>query len=234
MKSKIVLPLAIIMGLVTTFLFYNYMKAIDENVKQNNNMVDIVVANKEIKKNQRISSDMLSIIQVPEKGVHPNTIKTISEAEGKYTTADIAQGEALVSHRLLHEKEESLFISRKIKEGYRAVSVGVNIVQSVSNLIEPEDTVDVIFSETFQNGQTTSVSTQTILQNVRVLAVGRRMIESTPGEEYVEYTSVTLELNQWDAVTLVNAKERGNIQLILHSRVIPPKEAESNATKSNQ
>ena len=32
-------------------------------------------------------------------------------------------------------------------EGYRAVTVGVNINQSVSNLIEPEDEVDVILTK---------------------------------------------------------------------------------------
>ncbi|WZL72722.1 Flp pilus assembly protein CpaB [Clostridiaceae bacterium 35-E11] len=224
MKSKFILVLAIIMGFITTLLFYNYMKSVDTTKNINNHLKDIVIAKQSIQKNQQISSDMITIAQVPEMGLPPGTIKTLSDATGKFATADIAPKEPLLSHRLSSEKEESIFVSRKVRDGYRAVSVGVNFVQSVSNLIEPEDWVDVIFSEVQPRvGDYTPVRTEIILEKVRVLAVGRKMLESTPEDTYVEYSSVTLELNQSDVIKLVNAKERGNIQLILHSRVIPSK-----------
>lgn len=230
MKSKLVLFLAIIMGLMTTFLFYNYMKAYDQAAIVNSNMTEVVVAKEQIKKNQKISSSMIMLAQVPSNGVHPQAIRDLSEVEGSYALADVAPKEVLLTHRLGSKSEESIFVSKKIQQGYRAVSVGLNYVQSVSNLIEPEDYVDVIFNETPPQGQNQNmVTSHILLSKARVLAVGRRMLETTAGEEYVEYTSVTLELRPEDSIKLVNASERGSIQLILHTRIIPEKEASTNA-----
>jgi pilus assembly protein CpaB len=220
MRTKIILVLAVIMGFITTVLFYNYMKKFDHEAVVSEQMAQIVSAKQAIRKNQKITADMLAMTPVPQAGVHGGTVQNSADVVGKYATAHIEPGEPILRHRIMQENEESLFVSRKIKEGYRAVSVGVNFVQSVSNLIEPEDYVDVIFSE--QDPVSREVKTELILQKVRVLAVGRRMLEPDSGAEYVEYNSATLELKSTDTVKLVNADERGNIQLVLHSRIIPP------------
>jgi len=234
MKSKIVLFLAIVMGLITTYFFYNYMKAYDQAAVVNTNMTEIVVAKQDIKKNQKISQGMVMPAQVPSSGVHPQAVRNPSEVEGMYALADITANEPLLTHRLGNEKEENLFVSRKVQQGYRAVSVGLNFVQSVSNLIEPEDWVDVVFTEPPPKGMDQlQINTVLLLSKARVLAVGRRMLETTPEEPYVEYTSVTLELKPEDAVKLINASEKGNIQLILHTKVIPAKEASDNASQSS-
>ena len=53
-----------------------------------------------------------------------------------------------------------------------------------------------------------------------VLAVGRKMVAATSEEEeYVEYTTVTLEVKPEDAVKLVNAAEKGNIHFTVHSKI---------------
>jgi len=221
MKSKLIFIVAIVMGIITTALFFQYMKKFDQQAIMEENMVDVVAVSKTIPPNRRITSDMLQIVTVPKMSVHEHTIYEIEDAVGKYTTAQIEANEVLLKHHIQSEKEETIFVSKKVKEGYRAVSVGVNFVQSVSNLIEPEDYVDVIFSEVIklENNQT-RVDSKQLLSNVRVLAVGRRLVDSTKTEEpYVEYSSVTLELKPADAVKLVNASERGSIQLTLHTKI---------------
>lgn len=229
MKSKLLLTLAIIMGLATTYLFYNYMQEYDKASVASSTMTEIVVAKQDIKKNQQISKDMLMLSQVPSMGIHPQALRDPSMAEGMYALTDLASNEVLLSHHLGNEKDEELFVSKKVQQGYRAVSVGLNFVQSVSNLIEPEDWVDVIYSEPPpKNSQEQKSSTTLLLSKARVLAVGRRMLEATSKESYVEYTSVTLELKPEDAIKLVNASENGNIQLILHTRVLPAKGAYDN------
>ncbi|MCD8508824.1 MAG: Flp pilus assembly protein CpaB [Bacillus sp. (in: Bacteria)] len=162
---------------------------------------------------------------VPETAFFQQSITSKEELEGLFVTADMEMGEAFLSHRVQSEKEENLFISRKIKEGYRAVSVAVNYVESVSTLVEPEDIVDVIFSEMNEiaekddkNKRETVVS-RVLLENIRVVAVGRRMNELTSPENHVEYSTVTFELKPEDAVKLINATERGEIHLMLKSRI---------------
>jgi len=222
MRAKIILLVAIAMGLVTTFLFFNYMKKYNVVTTANETMVEVVAAKTEIKKNQTIVSGMLEMIQVPKLGVHPEALKSLAEAEGKLAESNIGQGEVILSYRIKSEKDESQFVSRKVTEGNRAVSVGVNFVQSVSNLIEPEDLVDVIYTPPAKDKEVLPVSVL-LLEKVRVLAVGRRMVETDKENPYAEYSSVSLEVKPQDEVRLVNADESGTISLVLHSRPVSEK-----------
>jgi pilus assembly protein CpaB len=212
--------MALVMGSITTFLFFNYMKKFDEAKIVNQNMIDVVVANGKILENERITNEKVKVIKIPSKGLHAQSIKNTNEAVGKYATAEIESGEVLLGHRIKSSKDEIVFVSRKIKEGYRGVSVGVNFIQSVSNLIEPGDTVDVISNEVLKEGNRNIVKTVQILSKVNVLAVGRKMVTVKEEEEkYAEYSSVTLELLPEDAIKVVNFSERGNIQLTIHSKI---------------
>ena len=163
MRSKLILFLALVMGGITTFLFFNYMKQFDTAKVVNENTVEVVVASEKIEENERISSDKLKIVQLPSQGLHPQTVRSKKEVEGKYATSAIEADEPILTHRIQSSKEETLFVSRKVKEGYRAVSIGVNIVQSVSNLIEPEDIVDVIASEKVKIDNKDTIKSQQIL-----------------------------------------------------------------------
>jgi pilus assembly protein CpaB len=226
MRSKLVLVLALVMGIVTTFLFFQFMKQVNAEKAMNSNLVEIVVAKEKIMKNEQITTKKLETAMVPEKAMHANAIKTFAEVDGKLANADIEKGEPILSHRLGTQTTENIYVSRKVRDGYRAVSVGVNLNQSTANLIEPEDEVDILFSKKLP-GQEGNVESKIILQKARVLAVGRKMVlpEDTQ-EPYAEYTSVTVELKPDDALKLVNSAEQGNIHFMLHKRpVITEEEA---------
>ncbi|NHC41378.1 Flp pilus assembly protein CpaB [Bacillus sp. MM2020_1] len=233
MKSKMVLMLSLVMGIITTILFFQYMKQINTEKATTATIrtIEVVVAKEKIEKNEKISSKKLELVQMPEKNVLPQAVKSLSEAEGKLATAMIEKGETILSHRLGTEQEEGVYVSRKVRDGYRAISVGVNINQSVTNLLEPEDEVDVIFTKIIKNKAKQDVAQSVMLLNkARVLAVGRRMLtpENTK-EKYIEYSSVTLELKPEDALKLVNATEEGKIHLILNKRPLM-----SEGNKTNQ
>ncbi|MFD1019927.1 Flp pilus assembly protein CpaB [Thalassobacillus hwangdonensis] len=229
MRSKLILVLALVMGLITTMLFFNYMKQFDEAKAVNETTVEVVVAKSKISENVQITSAMLEMKSVPKDAVHSQTLKSVGEAAGKIAKSDIETGEMVLSSRLADQQKEDIFVSRKVQEGYRAVSVGADFVRSVSNLIEPEDFVDVIFTEVVKvSGEEDKIETEIILDRVRVLAVGRYMVESTEDEdEHEEYSSVTLELTDKETIKLVNASERGYIHLAMHSRVNRTSEKDS-------
>ncbi len=216
MRAKILFILAIIMGLVTTFFFVKYMNQFEEVTTVNENLVNVVVVKSEIKKNQIVTRDMLEVKQMPVMGLHPQAITNVDDAVGRFALTDMIAGEMLLPHRTITATEESKIVARKIQEGFRAVSVGVNIVQSVSNLIEPEDYVDVY--HTIPEKSDSPAITTIVLEKVRVIAVERRMIEVDSDNPYVEYSSVALEIRPEDRLKLVHAKETGTINLVLHSR----------------
>jgi pilus assembly protein CpaB len=221
MRSKLILIAALLMGIVTTVLFFNYMKQYKEAPTINNDkLVNVVVVKQEIRENTKITPGMLEIKQIPESGVLGQALKNPKDAEGKITAADLAAGEILLPNHLQDQQEENMFVSKKVQDGYRAVSIGVNIVQSVSNLIEPGDFVDVVYSK--KDKVTEKLISQVILENVHVLAIGRRMVEAVAETPYVEYSQVTLELTPADGVKAINADEDADatVSLMLHSRIV--------------
>jgi pilus assembly protein CpaB len=136
----------------------------------------------------------------------------------------------MMLHRVYEAKEEENVISRKISEGFRAVSISTDFVKSVSNQIEPDDFVDVVLSEETPSGES-GINTELILEKVRVLSVGKRLTEKQNNEADTgnepEYLSVTLELKQEDSVKIINAGERGNLHLVLNSQLSSKEEAET-------
>ncbi|SEC17521.1 Flp pilus assembly protein CpaB [Paenibacillus sp. GP183] len=217
MRSKIILVMALLMGLVTTVLFFNYMKKFDQVKAADASVVTVIGAKQAIKANTKITPEMLQTMQVPAALVHPQAVRNSTDAVDKIAVMDMAPDEILLSHHLKNQVEEALFVSKKVQEGYRAVTVGVNLVQSVSNLIEPGDYVDVV--STLTDKLSDKVISTTINQNLRVLAIGRRMVEAKSDTPYAEYSTVTLEAKPEDSVTLINANGRGSINLLLRSRI---------------
>jgi pilus assembly protein CpaB len=94
------------------------------------------------------------------------------------------------------------------------------MVQSVSNLIEPDDYVDIIVTIPPKDDKQLESST-VLLEKIHVLAVGRRMVETDAEHPYAEYTTVTLEVKPEDVPKLVNTNDRFKVSLSLYSRIVP-------------
>ncbi|HEY4552828.1 MAG TPA: Flp pilus assembly protein CpaB [Bacillaceae bacterium] len=220
MRKKLILPLALVLGAITTFLFIQFLNQMDGAQDAKTETETVIIAKENIQENQKIKPELLNAVEVPLGAVHKNAIKNKEAAAGKFATADIKEGEVVLSHRIQSQQDETVFLSRKIDEGYRAVSIGVDFVQSVSNLIEPGDRVDAVISETVKEGDRETVKTSQVLSGIRVLAVGRKMAAPSAKEDYAEYTSLTLQVQPQDAVALINAAERGKVQFLLDSALV--------------
>jgi pilus assembly protein CpaB len=231
MKSKFILIGALVFAVITTVLFSNYIKGLDAKYKSDKNMVQVVVLKQDVKKNQKVTGDMLEIKSYNLNLVLPEAIINMKDIEGSYTLIDMKAGELLFADRFTNQTKETEFLTRKISEGNRAISIGVTYVESVSTLIKPEDHVDVIYSVKNSNGL---YATSTILENVRVLAVGDSITESqnitaanktqntatsTSNGNQAKYTSITLELNPKQSEQITNAEENGDLKFILRSEL---------------
>lgn len=228
MRSRVIFLMALIMGVITTVLFFQYIQGEGQSqeVIVEEEMAKVIVALDTIGENQTVTSEMLQVVEVPQKNMHPNTVTNADEVIGKFSTTIIEKDEILLTHRFKSDQEEDIFVSRKVTDGMRAVSIEANFVRTVSNLIEPEDFVDVIFTEEVDEGEDEEenntkdvVESKILLSEIRVLAVGRKMKPPLTTGEYVEYNSLTLELSVDDATTIVNASHRGSLHFMLHSSI---------------
>lgn len=231
MRSRVLFLLAILMGIITTAIFF-YTTQMDQKSDDNMTetpMVDVVVAAHAIEAHKILSKEDVKMKKIPEDELHPSMVQSVDNVVGKFTTDFVEQGEFIYHHRMKSTLEESILVSRKIDDGYRGVSIGVDIVRSVSNLIEPEDYVDVIFSYEAEVPELDREEIVSVLlfENVRVLAVGRKLVRNPNGEDYVEYSSITLQLEPDDVVELVNASETGTIHLAVRPSISETSEEDS-------
>lgn len=111
------------------------------------------------------------------------------------------------------------FMSAILPSGRRAVSVRVEAEARAAGFILPNDRIDVILTRvergTSRDGGD-SFSSETILQNVRVLAIDQTF-EERDGEKFVSGEIATLELSPGEAELMALADEMGSLSLSLRS-----------------
>jgi pilus assembly protein CpaB len=135
----------------------------------------------------------------------------LKEVEGKVTRAAILQGEILLEGRFTDQGNGST-LAAVVERNMRAVSVRVDDVVGVAGFLLPGNRVDILGTRDLPNREAHS---ETILQNVRVLAVDQTA--STDKNEPVVVRAVTLEVTPEQAEVLVKWKEQGTIQLTLRN-----------------
>ena len=113
------------------------------------------------------------------------------------------------------------------RSGWRAVSIPVSSVTSVSGLIRPNNFVDVIGTFHFPDARGDSsldTVTMTILQRVKVLATGADIgyasqngAQSGVAPVSRSYSTVTLELTPKEVEMIIFAQQKGSLTLSLRS-----------------
>ena len=115
------------------------------------------------------------------------------------------------------------YMAAILPTGMRAVSTDISPERGVGGFVLPNDHVDVILTrrdkdaEASNGGIEVQVS-ETILTNVRVLAIGKT-VEEKSGQTNVDGTIATLELTPAMAERLALAHQLGTLSLALRSLV---------------
>jgi pilus assembly protein CpaB len=99
--------------------------------------------------------------------------------------------------------------------GMRAISVEITPETSAAGFVLPNDRVDVILTRR-ANGERAATTAETLLNNVRVLAIDQT-IEEKNGEKVVVGKTATLELTGRQTEILAQARQSGHLTLALRS-----------------
>jgi len=111
------------------------------------------------------------------------------------------------------------FMAAVLPAGMRAISTDISPETGAGGFILPNDRVDVILSRREKNPDQAGgegVSSETILTNVRVLAIDQTPREKE-GQNTVLGKTATLELKPEQAETLARARQMGTLSLALRS-----------------
>lgn len=146
------------------------------------------------------------------QSAQPNGIKDV---EGSLVRSNFLTGEPIRRDRLV--KGGAGFLSAVLQPGYRAVAIDLadQGKSAAGGFVLPNDRVDVI--RTFHPDEVpTATASETILTNIRVLAIGQTIQEKSTERTAIGSTA-TLEVTPEQAEKLVLAQRTGQLTLTLRS-----------------
>ncbi len=185
---------------------------------------EIVVAARNFAPGERINPDMLRRIEWPTEQLPPGAFSTIAQVtkanSTRFALSAISEGEPLLSSKLSRPGKRPLLLNQ-LEDSKSAVTISVNIVQGVAGFIQPNDRVDVLITRQAEPGDVaaaggSSVYTDILLQNIRVLAIDQQQDRS---QEAKPVGAVTLEVNQVESQKLILGSNVGTLSLALKNTV---------------
>ncbi|WP_424982287.1 Flp pilus assembly protein CpaB [Maritalea sp. S77] len=190
----------------------------------------VLVASRTIGIGERLDPGSVSWQKWPEDAIRPEFITderlpdAPQQMQGTISRFEIFEGEPIREAKLVRTGQG--YLSAVIGKGMRGVSIEVSAESGAGGFIVPNDRVDVVLTQISNLGDTS----QTILNNARVLAIGKKLGEVGPNagggageqaspEAFEDKTIATLELTPRQAETIINASKFGELSLILRSIV---------------
>lgn len=183
--------------------------------------IDVLVASKEIRLGDAVGSGDMKWQAWPQTAVSQGYVtrerdaKAVSSLSGSIARAPFLEGEPIKEQKLIKASEGGV-MAAILDKGMRAISTPIREETAAGGFILPNDRVDVIVSRRVRNGRGEDYVSDTVLRNVRVLAIGQT-IEQKGSEKVANGKTATLELTPRQAETLALARSMGEISLSLRS-----------------
>jgi len=152
--------------------------------------------------------------------IKDQTPDAMSTMQGALVRSTLSRGEPVTTSKVI-DAEAAGFMAARLSAGMRAVSVAISPETGAGGFILPGDRVDVIVTRESRSdtGREAVVVSDTVLTNVRVLAIDQTFGESSDegGEKIAVGKTATLELTPKQAETLARSQALGDIWLSLRS-----------------
>lgn len=182
----------------------------------------VLVAAHDVAQGAALTPSDLGVALFPTASVAPTFIRLTQQPSaqadmvGAVTRRAIAQGEPITTAAVIQPNGRG-FMAAELQAGYRAVAVEISAQTSAGGYIQPNDHVDVIVTARDSAGGADAVSSDIVLHDVRVLALGDKTQAQATGDhpETIEANVAVLELTPEEARALALADEMGTISLAL-------------------
>lgn len=211
---------AVILAGLAAFMAMTYVRqTVEERTRDNTVTVDVAVPTSDLPAGTVLTTQMLSVRSVPADFVPDNALTpdNFEQHTGRVLRTDIRGGVPISGGALVPLYET---FSNLIPEGKVAYNLSVDENNSISGMVAPGDWIDIFFLKDSEGGTADRRGARLfpLLQKIRVLATGVRVKDAIrPGEEEGEqgYSTVTLELDQYQAKQLTMANKAGALRVVL-------------------
>jgi len=171
----------------------------------------VVVAAANLSLGQTVDLTKVQIAYLPQGTIPQGAYSNPGSLANRVLARSVVPGEVVLESSLLPEGAQA-GLAALLGETLRAVSIQVDEFVGVAGFIQPGSKVDVLSTGNNASGTRT---TETVLQNVKVLAVDAKL-DSNDGTAAAARV-VTLEVTPRQAGTLTHAESQGSLKLALRN-----------------
>lgn len=192
-------------------------------VVQRTDLVDVLVAAKALFQGEQLGNFAVQWQPWPRDAVTeqmitkvamPDAIDRMQQARARLP---MVAGEPIVDSKIVRPADRG-FMSAIVQDGMRAVAVPISEATAVSGFILPNDRVDVIISRQIDGPNNTKIMvTDTVLTNVKVLAINQSLRAGDDGVTVPNGRNAVLELDPVQAEVLAKVTASGTLTLALRS-----------------
>ena len=201
------LGMAVFCGLGAAYLAMTYKG------NQGQKMVEVLRTKSKVPFREKISDPQkyFEVVAVPELNLPKNILTSFNLIKDQSLNKNLAEQSFVTTDDLLGPNQN--YLTDQLEKGKRLFGLTVNAESLAGGFILPGSTVDLIGTKRLANNNT---ETQTVLENIRVMAVGdKSTINEKPGDvrHSIIETTVTLEVSPEEAQILAMWKSIGEIKL---------------------
>jgi pilus assembly protein CpaB len=156
-------------------------------------------------------------------GSYADTVATRTALRGAMVRRSLAANEPIMAGDVLSPGDRG-FLAAVLGAGMRGVTVAVDPVSGTAGLIWPGDRVDLLLTQAIDEKEQPldrRIVGETVLSNVRVIAVDQQLIQGGQGSNVNAGTTpnrtVTLEASPYDAERIMVAARLGKLSLVVRS-----------------
>jgi pilus assembly protein CpaB len=217
-KTWVPLIVAIVFALAAAKAAHNWMLKNRAVATPAGKFVKVVVTKTDIQPGSALKAEDLTLAQIEADKAPANSFNTVDQVAGRVSEALMVKNQPVVEAMLAPTGSGS-GLQALVPPGERAVTIEVNEFSGVAGLLQPGCHVDII--ATINEGNNGGQLAKTIVQNVKVTAVGQRTTatpsdvpQQNPGEMS---KSVTVLATLADAEAIELACSTGRPRLVLRS-----------------
>lgn len=217
-KNIVMFVLSIAMGAAAVFYSKQYIEEQVDYYKsqldKTETMVEIVVPNRPLKRGEILLAGDLSVRQMPEKYADSNSVTggTYEIAVGQRLDFDIDEGRALLWAHL--EGGLTPTFSGKVEDGFRAMTVRVDEINSMSGFLQPKDKVDLLLSY----GSGSAYRIFPLIQKLDVIATGvQTIVDKSSSGSARAFSTITVHVSPIDGQKITLAQQVGKITALLRN-----------------
>lgn len=214
-KTWIVLSVALGIGVLAALSASSYLSSRVEAIeaRAKGNMVNVVVAKRDLPKGAQLTNDSVAVRGVPAEFAQSLAVtpEGFDRLNGQVLAYPVKSGE-MILWGLIEGKRVPTF-STRVDEGHRAMTVPVDEINSISGLLEPGDVVDLMATVSQKDKKITFP----LLQGVEVMATGQRSVDDPKSGTRRDFSTVTLNTTPEQAKNIIVARDAGKITALLRN-----------------